>query len=158
MSNTVSQWFRPWTKLTPEYPFKATPHRPDVQLPYPTTLLRLVWAVRQKSRIEHTASTCCLLHFCACLTAGGASLVPVIQNTKTGNDGTKSGNGVHRKTKCTQYWFSILPTREDVCGLNTWHTWKMTMARLTLALCALGLVMIRSRPSLPLLPHTRLIC
>ena len=32
---------------------------------------------------------------------------------------------MHRKTKCTQYGFSIWLTREDVCGLNTWHTWKM---------------------------------
>ena len=54
-------------------------------------------------------------------------------------------NGVHRKTKRTQYLFSICPTREDVCGLNTWHMWKITMVRLTLALCALGLVMIPSR-------------
>ena len=53
-------------------------------------------------------------------------------------------NGVRRKRKRTQYWFSIRLTREDVCGLNAWHTWKMTMVMLTLALCALKLVMIPS--------------
>ena len=51
---------------------------------------------------------------------------------------------MHRKTKRTQYWVSISPTPEDICGLNTWHTWTMTKVMLTLALCALGLVMIRS--------------
>ena len=41
---------------------KAPTHRPHVQLPSPITLLPLVWHVRQKSCIEHNASTCCQLH------------------------------------------------------------------------------------------------
>ena len=41
---------------------KPHTHRPDVQLPYPTALLLLVWPVWQKSCIEHTASSCCQLH------------------------------------------------------------------------------------------------
>ena len=71
--------------------------------------------------------------------------MPVIQNTKTGNDGTKWGTECIGKTKRTQHWFSICLNWEDVCGLNTWHTWKMTVVRLRLVLCTLGLLMIRSR-------------
>ena len=36
--------------------------KPTANCLYPTTLLPLVWPVLQKSCIEHTASTCCLLH------------------------------------------------------------------------------------------------
>ena len=130
----LSVYFRPSR-------FKAPTHRPDSNQ-HPTAFIRplcCLWPVRQKSCIEHTASTCCQLHSsnkwvvlvykkdtgqevyahnsrskqnltisnknsCILNMQPGitkqtqinsswlditASLVPVLQNMKTGNDGTE---------------------------------------------------------------------
>ena len=107
---------------------KGPTHRPDSNQ-RPTAIIQLsplVWPVRQKSCIETYRLGNCQLHssvyvLCLCevqqasLTSGGASLVAVIQNTKTGNDRTECRRRYQRKTKCTQNWLNIL-TWEDVCG------------------------------------------
>ena len=81
------------------------PHTPPSLKPtsnclYPITLLPLVLPVWQKICVEHTASTCCLLHsmyvcmFCTCMKCN--KRVAPLENRKW-------QNGVHRKTKRTQY-------------------------------------------------------
>ena len=75
--------------------------KPTASCPYPSPPLPLAWPIQQKSCIEiycldYFQLHCSVYVLCLCKmqqvssTSGGASLVPAIQNIKTGNDGTRA--------------------------------------------------------------------
>ena len=98
-----------------------TPPRLKASCLYPTTRLPLVRPVRQKSCIETYRLCNCHLHSSVyflrlremqvSVTLGGASLVPVIQNMKTGKDGTECRHRLSEKNKMhtvlDQYSFNL---------------------------------------------------
>ena len=98
-SNIVSQsWLcTMFFFLLRELNIKAPTHRPDSNQ-QPTALIRppcclLSDPFGRKVALKHTSSTAAnytvACTFCACARLSGASLMPVMQNRKTGNEGTE---------------------------------------------------------------------
>ena len=100
-------WFRDVKAPTP------SGLKPTADCLYPTTPLPLGWPVRQKVALKHTtlkaANYTVVGMFCACTRLGGASLVPVIQNMKTGNDGTECMEKQAFRPFHTPRWFTSTP-------------------------------------------------
>ena len=94
------QWISSSVQLLSKGPYTPS-KRPTASSEHSlTTVLPLVWPVRQKSCIDHTASTCCLLHCVrsapvqdaiSLLNSGWRKSRASNQNTKTGNDRMKWG-------------------------------------------------------------------
>ena len=105
--------------------------KPMANCLYPATPLPLIWPVRQKSCSCQLHSSMYVPHLrkiqYVSLPSGGASLVPVIQNMKTGNDGTEC---IEKQTSdsipplpytYTQHWFANTLLIRTVMQLA--HNW-----------------------------------
>ena len=119
-----SRWLQPKTLKAPHTPLRL---KPTANCLYPTTLLPIVWPVWQKSCIEHilwhAASSTVACTFCSCMRCN--KWVGLHENRKW-------RNGVHRKTKRTQY--STPPTHHaDLlahCQSEWSYSWHTTNQRI----------------------------